>query len=172
MIKYRLQCDHEHTFDAWFANSAAFDTQAAHGLIACVECGSAKVAKAIMAPNVGIKGNRKAAGGASKKPAALPAPEVPSNPVVAANTAALSGEDAKRSAVARELAALLRKVRAEVAAKAEYVGPDFAEEARKIHYDEAPNRGIYGEATPDDVAALVDEGIAVMPLPALPEDGH
>jgi hypothetical protein len=83
---------------------------------------------------------------------------------------ALTGEAAKRAAVAQELMSLMRKVRAEVEAKAEYVGPNFAEEARKIHYDEAPNRGIYGEATKRDVVALLDEGIDIMPLPDVPED--
>ena len=73
-------------------------------------------------------------------------------------------------ALPAEMAEFLRKVRREVEAKAEYVGPKFADEARKIHYDEAPERGIYGEASLDEVKALHDEGIDCLPLPVLPED--
>jgi hypothetical protein len=168
MIRYRLQCPDDHQFDAWFANSAAYDTQAKRGLVACAVCGSTKIEKALMAPNVATKGNRKAdkAAQTSKPDDAKPEP----TEVVATNSVALTGEAAKRAAVAQELMALMRKVRAEVEAKAEYVGPNFAEEARKIHYDEAPNRGIYGEATKRDVVALLDEGIDIMPLPEVPED--
>ena len=165
MIRYRLQCPDDHQFDAWFANSAAFDTQAKCGLVACAVCGSTKIEKALMAPNVGTKSNRKG----EVLPAAGPSPS-PSADIVAANSVALTGEAAKRAAVTQELMALMRKIRAEVADKAEYVGPDFAEEARKIHYDEAPNRGIYGEATKRDVIDLLDEGIDIMPLPNLPDD--
>jgi hypothetical protein len=181
MIRYRLQCPDEHTFDAWFANSAAFDTQASRGLVACVVCGSTKIVKALMAPNVGTKGNRRTevpakAATTSANPDAAAA-QGPALTGATLRGASSSGDDANKVAVARELAALLRrdvfnKLLAEVEAKAEYVGPDFAEEARKIHYDEAPSRGIYGEASPDDVAALIDEGIPVMPLPTRRKDGH
>jgi hypothetical protein len=170
MIRYRLQCPDDHQFDAWFANSAAFDTQASRGLVACVVCGSTKIVKALMTPNVATKGNRRADAPAAASTAAGTAVTAANNTALTSET--LTGDDAKKAAIARALAALLRRVRAEVEAKAEYVGPDFAEEARKIHYDEAPNRGIYGEATPDDVAALIDEGIPVMPLPNRPKDGH
>jgi hypothetical protein len=57
-----------------------------------------------------------------------------------------------------------------VRAKADYVGPNFAEEARRIHYGESEERRIYGEATPPQVRGLLEEGIAALPLPALPED--
>jgi hypothetical protein len=70
----------------------------------------------------------------------------------------------------RELAAAMRKLRAEVEAKSEYVGPRFPEEARKIHYEEAPARGIYGEASAEEAKALKEEGIEFFPLPNLPED--
>ena len=64
----------------------------------------------------------------------------------------------------------MRKLRAEIEAKSEYVGPRFSEEARKIHYEEAPARGIHGEATADEAKALKEEGIEFFPLPILPED--
>jgi hypothetical protein len=171
MIRYRLQCPDDHQFDAWFANSAAYDTQAKRGLVACAVCGSTKIEKALMAPNVGTKGNKKADKTAKTRDAKPPADPTPEPTEIAAtNSVALTGDAAKRAAVAQELMALMRKVRAEVEAKAEYVGPNFAEEARKIHYDEAPNRGIYGEATKRDVVELLDEGIDIMPLPDVPED--
>ena len=172
MIRFRLQCPEDHQFDAWFANSAAYDTQAKRGLVACAVCGSTKIEKALMAPNVATKGNKKADKPASAKvtPPQDDATEVAATGVAATNSVALTGEAAKRAAVAQELVSLMRKVRAEVEAKAEYVGPNFAEEARKIHYDEAPNRGIYGEASKRDVVALLDEGIDIMPLPDVPED--
>ena len=64
----------------------------------------------------------------------------------------------------------LRKIRDEVHAKAEYVGGNFAEEARRIHFDESPARGIYGEASADEVKGLAEDGIPFMPLPQLPDD--
>jgi hypothetical protein len=65
---------------------------------------------------------------------------------------------------------IVRKIRTEIEKRAEYVGSDFAEEARKIHYAESPERGIYGEATSDQVAELDAEGIQVFALPVLPEE--
>jgi hypothetical protein len=81
-----------------------------------------------------------------------------------------SRPETQRVAAHRELAAAMRKLRAEVEAKSEYVGPRFSEEARKIHYEEVPARGIHGEATADEAKALREEGIEFFPLPPLPED--
>ena len=64
----------------------------------------------------------------------------------------------------------MRKLRAEVESKSEYVGSRFSEEARKIHYEETPARGIHGEATAEEAKSLSDEGIEFFPLPVLPED--
>jgi hypothetical protein len=75
-----------------------------------------------------------------------------------------------RLAAHGELAAAMRKLRAEIEAKSEYVGPRFPEEARKIHYEEVPARGIHGEATREEAQALSEEGIEFFPLPILPED--
>lgn len=74
--------------------------------------------------------------------------------------------DETQKKILNDIQDLARKVRE----NADYVGDKFAEEARKIHYGETEQRGIYGEATADDVTSLVDEGIEIMPLPALPED--
>lgn len=150
MIRYQLQCAKNHKFELWFSNSAAYDKQAARKLVQCPKCGSTKVEKAIMAPNVGVKGNRKSA----------PAPQT----VNAANAGA-----AKEAPSYAELQAVMRRIHEEVTSKAEYVGPRFAEEARKIHYEEVEPRGIYGEASDAEAKALKDEGVEFYPLPPLPE---
>jgi len=146
MIRYSLHCDKRHEFEAWFKSSADFEKQAKRKLVTCPQCGSTNVSKAIMAPNI--------ATGRSK-----------SGEVTVANTEA-AGMAEKR----RELFALMRRLRAEVEKNAEYVGPRFAEEARKMHYEEVEKRGIYGEATLDEARELKEEGIEFYPLPRLPED--
>jgi hypothetical protein len=155
MILYRLKCKKGHEFEAWFAGSAAFDKQQKRGLLSCPRCGTGNVSKALMAPSVVKRSKRKAA---VRKPAEVPPPPEASKP------------ETQRVAAHHELAAAMRKLRAEIESKSEYVGPRFSEEARKIHYEEAPARGIHGEATADEAKALKEEGIEFYPLPILPED--
>ena len=147
MIKYDLICDEGHKFEGWFADSAAYDVQLRRGLLSCSVCSSGKIEKQIMAPGIPMKSNRKAE--TSQKMMAGP---------VDPKTQALLG--------------LMREVRKSVEANAEYVGEKFADEARKIHYDEARKRGIYGETSTDEAKSLIEEGIDVHPLPRLPEDGN
>lgn len=71
-----------------------------------------------------------------------------------------------------EIREFLRAMRKKVTSEADYVGDKFAEEARKIHFKEADPRGIYGEATRDEVAELLDEGVDFLPLPQLPEEAN
>jgi hypothetical protein len=153
MIRYRLKCKKGHQFDAWFASSVAYERQAKDKQLSCAKCGSTQVSKALMAPKL------------TKRAAAKEG---------AAKEAARSREAAKpethRLAAHGELMAAMRKLRAEIEAKSEYVGPRFPDEARKIHYEEAPARGIHGEATADEAKALSEEGIEFFPLPILPED--
>jgi hypothetical protein len=158
MIRYRLRCEKRHEFEAWFASGAAFDRQAKRGQISCPKCGTAKVEKALMTPSIS-KGTRRRRVEKPAEPAAAPAPAAPP-----------AQPDVHRLAAHGELAAAMRKLRAEIEAKSEYVGPRFPEEARKIHYEEAPPRGIYGEATREEAQALSEEGIEFFPLPGLPED--
>ena len=152
MIRYRLQCAASHEFEGWFRNAADFDKQTKRKLVACPNCGSAEVTKALMAPSVVTSKSR-----AVRKTPAAPAPQSD-----ATQRVANSGQ--------RELLQMMRKLRDEVIAKSEYVGPRFAEEARKIHNDEVEERGIYGEATPAEVKDLAEDGIDIYPLPVLPED--
>jgi hypothetical protein len=108
--------------------------QAERGLLMCAVCGTKKVEKAIMAPNVATSRRKE--------------------------------ETAKQQAAAMKMMnAAADKIRKEIADKCDYVGPNFADEARAIHYGEKPERGIYGEATPEQAAGLKEEGIGVSPLP-------
>jgi hypothetical protein len=147
MIRYRLQCEKGHQFEAWFKSSTAYDRQVKRGLVNCADCGSAEVSKAIMAPAVS-SGTK-------------------SSEVTIANRQA-----AASSTKQAELLALMRRIRAEVENNAEYVGPKFAEEARKIHYEEVEARGIYGEASLEEAQSLQEEGIDFYPLPKVPEDNN
>lgn len=150
MIRYRLKCEKRHEFEGWFANSTTFDRQAKRGLVICPKCGSHKVEKALMTPGI-AKGAKRPR---NRKP---PAPQA-------------AQQETHRLAAHGELVAAVRKLRAEIESKSEYVGPRFPEEARKIHYEEVPARGIYGEATREEARALSEEGIEFFPLPILPED--
>ncbi|MGE0007344.1 MAG: DUF1178 family protein [Parvibaculaceae bacterium] len=148
MIHYDLICDGGHEFDGWFSNSAAFDEQSRKGLVTCIRCGSAKVEKRLMAPGIAVKANRKS--------------ETAARPVLA------SAHDPRQQKIVQAM----RELRKAVEENSEYVGNRFAEEARKIHYEETEKRGIYGETTAQDAKALIEEGIEVHPLPILPEDGN
>lgn len=149
MIHYQLRCDQGHGFDGWFRDSAGFERQAAAKLVDCPECGSHAVTRALMAPAVG---KPREASVAQPAPAAPVAVAPPPGPMPA------------------RLVALLQKVRAEVEAKCDYVGPAFAEEARRRARAEDPDppRGIYGEATEAEAEALRDEGIEIGQVPWVP----
>ena len=151
MIRYRLRCDSGHEFEAWFPSSAGYDAQATRGLLSCAVCGVSKVDKAMMAPNVGKQAEDMRSG--------PPAPPVPNKLPVAAQ-------------LPPPMLEMLKKIREHVRETSDYVGDKFAEEARRIHYDEAEARGIYGEATMAEARDLFEEGIEVHALPALPGDAN
>ena len=165
MIRYALNCDQGHTFESWFANSAAYDKQAKRGLVACPICGSAKVEKAIMAPNLAARVGD--SGTADPRPPAPPAPPLqpaPTPPIPPKTPVAMM------STAERELRHKLKELRDHITKNAHYVGPRFPEEARKIHYGETEHRSIYGEASPEEAKQLHEEGIEFHPLPILPDD--
>lgn len=159
MIRYALICDNAHDFESWFSTSASFEEQAGRGLVTCPFCGSPKVERAIMAPNVARTDRERAAPAETPDAATTEAPAAPA-PV------ALMGE---KEIAFREMLVALHK---HVAENAENVGKRFAEEAIKIHHGESDGRAIYGEATPDDAKMLQEEGVAFMPLPRLPRAGN
>jgi hypothetical protein len=144
MIHYQLRCDAAHEFDGWFASSEGFESQARRGLIACPVCADTHITRALMTPGIPRKGEK--------------SPE-PAVPVPAAVNPTAGGEipDAAR--------AVLQRLRQEVEAHCEYVGADFAEEARRIHHGEAERRGIYGESSEEEAASLADDGIDIARIP-------
>jgi hypothetical protein len=167
MIRYALNCDQSHTFESWFANSAAYDKQAKRGLVTCPVCGSAKVEKAIMAPSLAANLGAGPAEPRLVTPTATPAaPQPPTPPPSIPPKTPV----AMMSAAERELRHKLKELRDHITKNAHYVGPSFPEEARKIHYGEAKHRSIYGEASPEEAKQLHDEGIEFHPLPVLPDD--
>lgn len=161
MIKYSLVCEKGHEFESWFSNSDSFDTQAKRGLVDCPHCGSIRVSKALMAPQVSTARNKEArAERIRAQAAALPVPAaVPSLPPITLL-------DEKHA----ELRAAIRELHEKVVANTEDVGKQFPDQARKMHDGELPVRSIRGEATLEEAKELWDEGIPVLPIPPLPED--
>jgi hypothetical protein len=159
MIRYSLHCERDHAFESWFQDSAAYDAQVKRKLVSCPVCGSVSIEKAIMAPRiVGKKGRDRAE----------PAPAPPAAPAEAPSTA--TGPAPLMLAQERELRAKLKELRDHIVSNADNVGERFPNEARKMHYGETEHRPIYGEASPEEARALIDEGVEVSPLPVLPED--
>ncbi len=143
MIVFDLRCAHAHVFEAWFGSTADYESQQARGLVSCPLCGDTDIAKAVMAPAVGAKGNQRAD---KPQPVAAHPPEA-----------------------VKAMLAAIAEVQAKVEANCDYVGDRFADEARAIHHGDAAERGIYGEATIEQAAALKDEGIEVAALPFKPK---
>lgn len=141
MIAYNLVCKDGHEFEGWFANSTAYDSQEKAGDLVCPICGDGSIAKAIMAP--AVKNSVTKAKGR--------------------NAVAAPDEQQKL----RKFVAGFRKY---VEENADYVGPKFPEEARKIHYGETEARHIYGESTVREAKELIEEGIEIAPLPSDPGD--
>ena len=140
MIRYSLSCDQAHAFEGWFASSADFDSQVASGFLTCPTCNSAAITKQLMAPSVSTARSKEA-------------------------TLALAVDAEKK-----EMLEKVKEIVAAIKANSDDVGDKFPEEARKIHYGETEARGIIGKASPDEVHALIEEGIGIAPLPHLPED--
>jgi len=130
-----LQCSQRHVFEGWFASEDAFRQQLQSGQVECPFCGDTAVAKMPSAPRLNLGAGR----------------NEPRQQLVATPDAALQ-------------AAWLKMAR-QVMANTEDVGERFAQEARRIHYGESEERGIRGQATPQQAEALQEEGIEVLPLP-------
>ncbi len=158
MIHYNLRCERGHAFESWFQSSAAYESQEKRKLVNCPVCGSAKVERAIMAPQiVGKKGRDKAESvPVAATPADAAAPAATPTPLLMAQE--------------RELRAKLKELRDHIVKNADNVGERFPNEARKMHYGDIEHRPIYGEASPDEARALIEEGVEVSPLPVLPDD--
>jgi len=147
MIVFDLCCGAGHRFEGWFGSSEDFAAQQGRGLVACPTCGSAEVVKAPMAPAVPKKGNQR--------------PE----PTQAVAGGALPPE-------AAEMLGKIAQLQAEALKSSTWVGEQFAEQSRKMHYGESDPQAIHGKATPDEARSLAEEGITVAPLliPVAPPD--
>ena len=142
MIIFDLKCAPDgHVFEGWFGSSADYEDQQARGLVACPLCGSLDVAKAVMAPAVGAKGNRSVPAGA--------APDL------------FSGDPASVKTMLAALAVEQKKL----LASSEHVGERFADEARAIHLGESEARAIHGRASRAEAEGLIEDGVPIAPLP-------
>ena len=181
MILYNLRCHKDHVFETWFRDSAAYDSQTKAAVVECPVCGSSKVEKAIMAPHVTKSAGRSRSRGEdagvptvapTAVPTAAPASKTPASkapmssaPVSGATTKAM--REVEQSAKMRRA---LQELRRQVEESFDYVGPEFAEEARKIHYGETDERPIYGETSDEEAEALEEEGVSVSRIPWLPRE--
>ena len=158
MIRYTLRCERDHGFESWFQSSSAYDSQVRRKLVTCPVCNSTKVEKAIMAPQIVSKKGRDNA-----VPTPAPAAAAPAETSASESTPLLMAQE-------RELRAKLKELRDHIVKNADNVGERFPNEARKMHYGDIEHRPIYGEASPDEARALIEEGVEVAPLPVLPDD--
>jgi hypothetical protein len=150
MIKFTLLCARGHEFQSWFQSGEAFDAQVKAGVVACPLCQARDVTKAVMAPAIASRGS-------------AAQPEVSTQSPSQTEVALLDPRDLETRAV-------LHAFRKRVFEVAEDVGMRFADEARKIHGGLVPERPIHGQASFDDARALLEEGVAILPLPALPDE--
>jgi len=141
MILYKLKCSDGHHFEAWFKDSVSFDKQAKRGEVECPVCLATTVEKAPMAPAVSTFNH--------------------------GETKYQQGEQ-RATRVAKEILKAVGNIQKHVEESCDYVGDKFAEEARAIHYGEAEERGIFGEATEQDALDLVEEDIPVHRIPWRP----
>jgi len=151
MIVYQLICDKTHEFEAWFRDSSTFDMQHLAGDVECPQCGSVDIHKAIMSPHIST--------GNSTGKRAAPDPQK-STTLVRTDQSEVRARE-----VAAKILDAVKTIRESVEENCEYVGREFPEEARRIHYGDAEERGIYGEATEIEVRELTDEGVDLIRLP-------
>lgn len=157
MIHYQLRCGRDHGFDGWFKDSISFEKQAKRGLIECPECGGTDVERALMAPALAKRGRS-------------PEPEPPPAQSEAAPTppAAVPLPVAAGGPVPARVIAALQRMRAEVEKHCDYVGTEFADQARAMHRGDAEPKPIYGETSDEEAQSLSDEGIAFNKIPWVP----
>lgn len=139
-----LHCHEGHVFEGWFASEDDFQSQNQRGLVQCPWCGDSSISKRLSAPRLNL---------GAKPPASAPSKPT-TNP---------GGQDSV--ALPPALQAAWLELARKIAANTEDVGARFADEARRMHHGETEERAIRGQATPDEAAQLLDEGIAVLPLP-------
>ena len=165
MIHYALRCGNAHEFDGWFRSSASFEAQAEANLLDCPVCASTAITRAVMAPRIAVRPQT------STTAAAVAPSTAPSAPASAEIRTGAETSIAEKAAGAMpaHMRAALQRIRTEVERHCEYVGPRFATEVRRLAETEASSpRPIYGEATPEEAAALAEDGIEVTRIPWVP----
>jgi len=157
MIRYDLKCTQGHLFESWFRDSAAFDTLKKAKAVSCIVCGDTNVEKRLMAPRIVVR--QKSASQKQNEEISVdtPAPQSSETPI--------SAHSASTVALREEFETKVKALRDHIESTSDYVGKDFAEEARKIHYGESDERAIYGETTPDEAESLKEEGVPCAPIP-------
>ena len=139
MIVFDLKCSSQaHVFEAWFGSSGDYEAQQARCLIACPVCGDTSVMKAVMAPAIAAKGNQRT---------------VPTK------------QDGADMAKMQALVEAVAQAQQKLLADSTWVGRDFADQARAMHYGEQDRASIHGEVAPAEAKALIAEGVEVAPLP-------
>ena len=139
MKVFNLCCEQDHAFEGWFASGEDFDRQLGVGMSECPVCASTEVRKLLSAPRLTLGGPQEAPESPVKEPVAMPSDQ--------------------------SMRSMMLQIARHIAVNSEDVGERFPEEARRIHYDEAPKRSIRGLASKEEAADLKDEGIEVMPVP-------
>jgi hypothetical protein len=172
MLVLNLSCACDHGFEAWFGSASDFESQQAGGLIACPVCGNAEVRRLPSAPRLNVSHLRRDRG------ASTGVPTRPNELALRDRTLAEQADQDRSHSDAearpdpttaqQALQAQMFQALRQLASASENVGPRFAEEARRIHYGEAEARSIRGQTSRAESEALLEEGIAVLPLPDIP----
>ncbi|MCY4153328.1 MAG: DUF1178 family protein [Aestuariivita sp.] len=140
MIQYSLKCANGHEFESWFQSAEAHDKLATAGMVTCPVCGSVDVKKSIMTPRVRTARSKRQ-----------------------------KAEERALSVSASKASQALQKLKNHIETHSNYVGTNFAAEARAIHLGDLPERSIHGEARADEARKLIEDGIPVAPLPFMPK---
>ena len=154
MKVYNLACPLDHRFEGWFASEEDCLAQQDKGMLACPVCDSTEVTRMPSAPHIGKSSSTE-----------LAIPKVESENL-SGGVVALTGSD--HSQLEAQVQAAFLKGMRELMGRSEDVGDSFADEARKIHYKESPERSIRGQTTVDEAEALREEGIDVLSMPMIP----
>mgnify|MGYP001051272798 CR=1 FL=1 len=176
MIKYALRCGSTEAcgcvFDGWFKNADACQTLLDEKRLTCPSCNSNLVEKSLQSPHLANSAGKKRSVDQPENAASAPATKGKTNPLKTPTPNKIMTPEAAEAY--KKVYDLTHKLQEHVKANCDDVGKDFAEMARKIHYNEDTNsesqtRGIYGQVTETDAKDLVEEGISIMPLPQLPK---
>ena len=143
-----LLCAHDHAFEGWFASEDDFQGQLVRGLVQCPMCGNADIRKGLSAPRLNLR--------------------TPSDPAQAKQAAAAAQSSTGEGMTHQAMQAAWLHMARQIMSRTEDVGEHFASEARRMHYGEIDERAIRGQASLEQAAELLDEGIAVLPI-LLPE---